>query len=323
MASYRFETYTKTYTLVFDQLDFDQATQAATQTGGTLAAVNSRSEQNLIYNHLSKQFANSPEKFSGGTASDGGGVHYVWLGGSDGDSEGDWSWDNGSRFSYDNWGFGTRGSEPDNFLNQDGLAIGLENWPSGSADGAGFGNAGQWNDIDLSNALAYLIETNKMPMIGTGGNNTLRGSAQGDILKGLGGKDKLFGLGGNDLLNGGTGNDTLSGAAGRDHLQGRGGRDMLKGGAGRDIVDGGKGNDILSGGSGADTFRFRGADGRDTIRDFAQGIDRVKIINGANDMNDLGFAQNNADVVVDFANTQITFADSTVADIQNADNFLF
>ena len=71
------------------------------------------------------------------TASDGGGSKYVWLGASDGITEGQWLGISTS-FSYTNWGSGSL-DQPDNFNNQDGLALGMENWPSGSTDGSGFG----------------------------------------------------------------------------------------------------------------------------------------------------------------------------------------
>ena len=45
-----------------------------------------------------------------------------------------------------------------NYLNQDGLALGLENWPKGSSGSAAFGLAGQWNDISRSNQLTFIVE---------------------------------------------------------------------------------------------------------------------------------------------------------------------
>ena len=89
-----------------------------------------------------------------GTASDGGGVSYVWLGGNDASSEGTWVWVNGDAFSYTNWGR----AEPDNYLNQDGLAMGLENWPAGRSGSSAFGLAGEWNDIDRGNELTFIVE---------------------------------------------------------------------------------------------------------------------------------------------------------------------
>ena len=41
-------------------------------------------------------------------------------------------------------------NEPDNWNNQDGLAIALTNWP--------LGQAGQWNDVFITNRLYFIIE---------------------------------------------------------------------------------------------------------------------------------------------------------------------
>ena len=64
----------------------------------------------------------------------------------------------GVDMSFSNWGSGALGVEPDNFDNQDGLALGLENWPSGSSDSLGYGDAGYWNDVDVSNILFFIVE---------------------------------------------------------------------------------------------------------------------------------------------------------------------
>ena len=57
-------------------------------------------------------------------------------------------------FTYTNWGR----AEPDNYLNQDGLGLGLQNWPSGSSGSSAFGLAGEWNDIDRSNRMTFIVE---------------------------------------------------------------------------------------------------------------------------------------------------------------------
>ena len=50
----------------------------------------------------------------------------------------------------------------------------------------------------------------------TEGDDTLYGSAEGDVLSGLAGDDSLYGLDGDDTLDGGTGNDRLDGGTGND-----------------------------------------------------------------------------------------------------------
>ncbi len=50
--------------------------------------------------------------------------------------------------------FGT--AEPDNYNgNQNFVAMGLQSWPVGSGN---LGSASQWNDVNGSNSLAYVIE---------------------------------------------------------------------------------------------------------------------------------------------------------------------
>ena len=53
-------------------------------------------------------------------------------------------------------------------------------------------------------------------IVGTAGNDVLRGNERNNFLQGGGGDDQLFGLAGNDKLEGGAGNDLLDGGAGND-----------------------------------------------------------------------------------------------------------
>lgn len=84
---------------------------------------------------------------------------------------------------------------------------------------------------------------------GTPNDDTIVGSAGGEIIDGRDGDDRLEGLGGNDTILGGLGNDTLIG---------------------------GEGNDSLTGDDGADVFRFDGLVlGDDVITDYLVGIDSL------------------------------------------------
>ena len=121
---------------------------------------------------------------------------------------------------------------------------------------------------------------------GRGGNDSLVGFNGGDRLIGGRGNDFLLGGSGNDVMKGGGGRDTLQGERGNDNLNGGGGRDELDGGAGRDTLrggggndelDGGKGSDTVTGGGGRDAFVLRTGSGQDTIRDFRNGQDRLRI----------------------------------------------
>ncbi len=98
---------------------------------------------------------------------------------------------------------------------------------------------------------------------GTSGQDTLQGSAAGDMLLGGDYADTLIGLAGDDLLHGGRGSDAMSGNDGDDTLYGGDGQDAMAGGAGNDVLFGSAGNDTLEGGAGNDVID--GGDGTDAI----------------------------------------------------------
>lgn len=106
-----------------------------------------------------------------------------------------------------------------------------------------------------------------------------RGDAYGDTFSGI---ESVLGSAFSDTLRGNSAANVIKGAAGHDVLVGRGGNDTLDGGSGNDKLYGQGGADTLTGGSGADTFVFsalsdsRGAL-RDTIRDFARGVDHIDL----------------------------------------------
>ena len=49
-------------------------------------------------------------------------------------------------------------ARPDNYNNQDYLALGIQNWPYGASTGSGYGDAGEWNDLRGTNLLYYVVE---------------------------------------------------------------------------------------------------------------------------------------------------------------------
>ncbi|MBM80375.1 MAG: hypothetical protein CMJ78_07250, partial [Planctomycetaceae bacterium] len=105
--------------------------------------------------------------------------------------------------------------------------------------------------------------------------DTLVGSSGNDIIRGADGDDLLLGGSGNDSLNGGNGDDVLFGGADDDLLEGRGGNDELKGQGGQDSIDGGDdddlvlwrgsidGDDSINGGTGNDELEVRGDGAQD------------------------------------------------------------
>ena len=74
-------------------------------------------------------------------------------------------------------------------------------------------------------------------LIGSAGDDWLRGDSNDNMLTGGAGDDTLIGGGGgNDILDGGPGDDTLNGGEGNDTLIGGAGADMLTGGPGADTI---------------------------------------------------------------------------------------
>ena len=157
---------------------------------------------------------------------------------------------------------------------------------------------------------------------GGGGRDLLIGNGGRHMMRGGGGKDTLEGGGGKDHLEGGRGKDEINGAGGRDTLKGDGGRDFLDGGGGSDLLEGGRGRDDLTGGRGADTFLFATGAGKDTITDFQQGVDRIRIDRGAESFDDLSIRQTGEDVEIVFSNVTIVVSDAAADDFSTAD-FLF
>ena len=87
------------------------------------------------------------------------------------------------------------------------------------------------------------------------------GDAEGDVIQEV---ENIIGSAGDDWLRGDTNNNILTGLAGDDTLiGGGGGNDTLNGGAGDDTLNGGEGDDTLIGGAGADTIT--GGPGGDTL----------------------------------------------------------
>ena len=148
-----------TYELHKTPKSFNEAAQAATAAGTYLAEINSEEENNAIFEKVSSLISSS--EFNSTTSQDGGGSAYVWIGGSDQNSEGNWQWINSKQsisLTRSEWGSGALGSEPDGGTFQNALGLGLENWPKGSSNSSGYGNAGSWNDINTSSALFYVTE---------------------------------------------------------------------------------------------------------------------------------------------------------------------
>ena len=146
------------YELVKDNKTWPEAASCAMERGGYLAQIDSQDEQDSLYTLIVGLEIDETKTI----APDGGRASYIWLGGNDMGEEGRWIWDgdfdgSGPQFwqgtksgyavngLYNNWG-----REPDNYNDQDALAMAITDWP--------LGKAGQWNDIKHTNSLFYLIE---------------------------------------------------------------------------------------------------------------------------------------------------------------------
>jgi len=150
--------------------------------------------------------------------------------------------------------------------------VGTDNFTYFVKDGSG---AQDWAQVSIS--VAPLQTTSKVIM-GTAGNNSLRGLAPAESIYGLEGNDSISGGGGNDLIDGGAGNDRLLGDGGDDVLTGGLGIDQLTGGTGRDRFDF---NDIAERGDRINSFE-RGKDvldARDLFADVtSDGVDVMGMI---------------------------------------------
>lgn len=151
------------YEIVKENKNWDDAAACAVERGGFLARIDSADENAAVFSAAS---TDAGIVVANTVAPDGGGASYLWLGGTDKNTEGDWIWDgtdsgSGDQFwqgtseatggvpiggLYNNWG-----NEPDDFgAGQDGLGLAITNWP--------LGVAGEWNDVASSNTLYYIIE---------------------------------------------------------------------------------------------------------------------------------------------------------------------
>ena len=149
--------------------------------------------------------------------------------------------------------------------------------------------------VDETPDISYFVGPT---IVGTDSGETLTGTINQDVIHGFGGNDIIRGKGGNDILYGGAANDRLRGGAdddilygntgrdiligqrGNDEIYGGGDNDRLRGRSGQDILCGGNGIDRVWGDSGPDTFQIDVGDGKDIIKDFGRGDDRIELLTG-------------------------------------------
>jgi len=152
----------KTYEIIKENKTWADAAACAVSRGGYLAEVNNAEENEAIFSQLVNAGVNPDD-----TVASDGFSSYVWLGGNDISTEGKWFWNGnndatGTPFwqgtasgiavngRYNNWG-----NEPDNFgggVGQDGLGMSVKGFPNGEP--------GEWNDVNHTNTLFFVVEFN-------------------------------------------------------------------------------------------------------------------------------------------------------------------
>ncbi|WP_203231035.1 ExeM/NucH family extracellular endonuclease [Nocardioides caldifontis] len=103
-------------------------------------------------------------------------------------------------------------------------------------------------DLEVPLARDHRCDGLVPTIVGTNGDDVLRGTNRRDVVHALSGDDRVLGLNGADLLCGGAGDDLVEGGNGDDHLFGGPGDDVLRGDNGDDTLTGGRGqDDVLQG----------------------------------------------------------------------------
>jgi hypothetical protein len=164
------------YEIVKELKNWTDAAACAVERGGYLVRIDNAAENAQIMTSITAAGISA----SYHPVTDGGGASYIWTGGSDKNNEGTWLWDGdnnnvGTNFytgqgtagsgggvavggAYVNWGCSSGMCEPDNYFylhDQDALGFALNSWP--------YGSASQWNDIDNTNTLYFIIENDGTP----------------------------------------------------------------------------------------------------------------------------------------------------------------
>jgi len=193
--------------------------------------------------------------------------------------------------------------------------------------------ADQLNGGNGVDTAVYLLATGAVTINLTTG--THAGEAAGDsftsierfqLSNGFTFADSFTGSAGNDWVAGYKGNDTLNGMDGDDTLNGGEHHDTLNGGNGADKLIAGIGNDTLTGGTGSDQFHFNvGLFGADTITDFENGVDFIRITGqaGIDNISDLTITQNGAHVLITLPDGSTITVQNTLTSAIDASDFLW
>lgn len=164
-------------------------------------------------------------------------------------------------------------------------------------------NIGSWQGVERINGLT--------------GDDDIDGSALTSAMIFSGGN-------GDDILRGGLAGDTMFGGQDADMLLGAGGNDVLIGSFGDDTINGGADNDFYLGGAGSDMFEWSDNFGRDVVKDFTDGVDRLDFAShsGVNALSDLNIFQSGNHTLIQLAaggSDQITLVDTIATTVTGAD----
>ncbi|MBD8876642.1 M10 family metallopeptidase C-terminal domain-containing protein [Roseibium polysiphoniae] len=163
----------------------------------------------------------------------------------------------------------------------------------------------------LGNDWAYYDNSNTAVTVNLDdGLTETGGHAEGDTLSGI---EQVFGSKYDDII---------IGSWVRNYLSGHTGNDTLDGGDGDDVIRGDQGNDTLTGGSGSDTFLFLTAGEADTITDFEDGFDIIRIGLGLTSFVDLAVSDSGADAILTFASNSILIQNFDY-NLLSSDDFAF
>ena len=157
----------------------------------------------------------------------------------------------------------------------------------------------------------------KATIVGTDGDDVIRGGPGPDVIVGLDGDDEVYGLGGGDSLCAGGGDDRVDGGPGVDYVASGDGSDQASGGGGSDFVAEDHSLSTLAGtGTDSSADSFSGGGGDDVIAD-DPGEDALDGGPGSDTFFGLF---SNAPLVIDLRNGRvITIAESnSLTSIENA-----
>ena len=148
------------------------------------------------------------------------------------------------------------------------------------------------DDFNLPTGDTTSVDDGEGTTIETG-SNVWEGTDAGDFMVDGEAGTRIDSGDGSDFVLAGEGDDTIDGGTGNDYLLGE---------EGADIIHGGEGNDRMFGGEGADAFVFKAGHGADTIYDFTNGEDVIRIdtngLTGVTGYGDLTFTADGDDVVI-------------------------